>query len=124
MSLSAAAFVIKDAVCLQAGGIAASLDRDGIRTRLPVGQQCALMGEYGLRTAKVQQVHGVRPCVRRNINAVRGLLHAARFAQPPHGQHRKPHRAYQKSQQPEKPATGVISGGAGGIRTHVRLLAN
>ena len=34
------------------------------------------MGEYGLRTAKVQQVHGVRPCVRRNINTVRGLLYA------------------------------------------------
>ena len=40
-------------------------------------KQCALMGEYGLRTAKVQQVHGVRPCVGRNINAVRCLLHAA-----------------------------------------------
>ena len=52
-----------------------------MRTRLPVGQvmekQCAFMGEYGLRTAKVQQVHGVRPCVGRNINAVRCLLHAA-----------------------------------------------
>ena len=70
-----------DAVRLQAGRIVAGLDRDGIRTRLPVGQvmekQCALMGEYGLRTAKVQQVHGVRPCVRRNINAVRRLFHAA-----------------------------------------------
>ena len=70
-----------DAIRLQTGGIVASLDRDGIRTRLPVGQvmekQCAFMGEYGLRTAKVQQVHGVRPCVGRNINAVRCLLHAA-----------------------------------------------
>ena len=40
-------------------------------------KQCTFMGEYGLRTAKVQQVHGVRPCVGRNINAVRCLLHAA-----------------------------------------------
>ena len=37
------------------------------------------MREYGLRTAKVQQVHGVRPCVGRNINAVRGLLNAAKL---------------------------------------------
>ena len=70
-----------DAVRLQAGRIVAGLDRDGIRIRLPVGQvmekQCAFMGEYGLRTAKVQQVHDVRPCVGRNINTVRGLLHAA-----------------------------------------------
>ena len=70
-----------DAVRLQAGRIVAGLDRDGIRIRLPVGQvmekQCALMGEYGLRTAKVQQVHGVRPCIWRNINAMRGLLYAA-----------------------------------------------
>ena len=70
-----------DAIRLQAGRIVAGLDRDGIRIRLPVGQvmekQCALMGEYGLRTAKVQQVHGVRPCVGRNINTVRCLLHAA-----------------------------------------------
>jgi len=28
------------------------------------------------------------------------------------------HRMKEKSQQPEKPATGVISGGDGGIRTH------
>ena len=70
-----------DAVCLQAGRIVAGLDGDGIRTRLPVGQvmekQCTFMGEYGLRTAKVQQIHGVRPCVGRNINAMRCLLHTA-----------------------------------------------
>ena len=57
-----------DAIRLQAGRIVSGLDRDGIRIWLPVGQvmekQCALMGEYGLRTAKVQQVHGIRPCVR------------------------------------------------------------
>jgi hypothetical protein len=29
-----------------------------------------------------------------------------------------------KSQQPEKPTTGVISGGAGGIRTHGTLRFN
>ena len=40
-------------------------------------KQRALMGEYGLRTAKVQQVHGVHPSIRRNINAVRCLLYAA-----------------------------------------------
>ena len=61
--------------------IVAGLDGDGIWIRLPVGQvmekQCALMGEYGLRTAKVQQVHGVRPSIWRNINAVRSLLYAA-----------------------------------------------
>ena len=28
------------------------------------------------------------------------------------------HRTEKKSQQPEKPTTGVISGGVGGIRTH------
>ena len=40
-------------------------------------EQRAFMGEHGLRAAKVQQVHRVRPRVWRNINAVRRLFCAA-----------------------------------------------
>jgi len=37
-----------------------------------------------------------------------GCVCALQFAQPPHGQHRKPHRAYQKRQHKED---GAVSGG-------------
>ena len=63
-----------DTVRLQTGWIIAGLDGDGIMTQLSVRQvmekQGALMGEYRLCTAEVQQIHSIRPRIGQHINSM------------------------------------------------------
>ena len=72
-----------NALVLEPGRIVARLDRNGIGQRLPVGQvmekQRRFMGKNCLRTAKMQQIHGVHPGVFGKINPMRRLFQPTRL---------------------------------------------
>ena len=72
-----------NALVLEPGRIVARLDRNGIGQRLPVGQvmekQRRFMGKNCLRTAKMQQIHGVHPGVFGKINPMRRLFQSTRL---------------------------------------------
>ena len=72
-----------NALVLEPGGVVPCLDRDRIGQRLPVGQvvekQRRFMGKNCLRTAKMQQIHGVHPGVFGKINPMRRLFQPTRL---------------------------------------------
>ena len=72
-----------NALVLEPGRIVARLDRNGIGQRLPVGQvmekQRRFMGKNCLRTAKMQQIHGVHPGIFGKINPMRRLFQPTRL---------------------------------------------
>ena len=72
-----------DALTFKPGGVVPRLDRDRIGQRLPVGQvmekQRRFMGKNRLRTAKMQQIHGIHPGVFGKINPMRRLFQPTRL---------------------------------------------